>query len=185
MKWVLASTSPRRRELLATLNIPFGIIEPLFEERPTGRSAKEEALYFAEQKALSVAAACPDSLVLASDTLIEYDGAIFGKPIDAEDARRMLKRLSGKTHRLFTAVVLLNTAKGEMQKHVERVEVAFRPLSAQDIAEYVATGESLGKAGAYAAQGEGKRLIHNIRGDINAVVGLPLDCIKNWLKKMG
>ena len=178
---VLASTSPRRIELLKSLGIDFQTVAPPFEETPTSLQAGEEALYFAEQKARSVADRCPNSLVLASDTLIECEGEKLGKPKDKNDAERMLKHLSGKTHNLYTAVVLLNTAKGSLKKHLETVKVTFKPLSQVQIDDYVASGEPMGKAGGYAIQEKGNELVQKIEGDINAVIGLTLKLIKEWL----
>ncbi|OGQ47820.1 MAG: septum formation protein Maf [Deltaproteobacteria bacterium RIFCSPLOWO2_02_FULL_46_8] len=184
MKLYLASTSPRRYELLSTLNIPFEVIPPTFEEKQTLLPADEEALYFSEQKAKSVAPLCPNALILASDTLIDCEGAKLGKPNDPEEARRMLRLLSGKTHFLYTAVVLFNTQDQSLKKHLEKVEVTFHTLSDTEIQDYVVSGESLGKAGAYAIQGKGSVLIEKIAGDRDAVIGLPLEPIRRWLKNV-
>lgn len=178
---VLASTSPRRRELLKSLGIVFQTVVPPFEEKPTPLPAGEEALYFAEQKARSVADKCPNSLVLASDTLIECEGEKLGKPKDKSDAKRMLRLLSGKMHRLYTALVFFDTRDGSFKKHLETVFVTFKPLTPEQIENYVASGEPMGKAGAYAIQEKGNELVQKVEGDINAVVGLPLKPIKEWL----
>lgn len=182
-KIILASASPRRRELLATLDIPFEAIAPHFVEVPTGRAAAEEALYFAEEKAKSVETLCPDALVIASDTLIDCEGVKMGKPRDAKEAVQMLTRLSGKTHNLYTAVALFDTKNGDLKKHVEKVAVTFKPLTKKEIEDYVATGEPLGKAGAYAVQGKGRALVLKVEGDMQAVIGFPLSVVKGWLKR--
>ncbi|MDO8526094.1 MAG: Maf family protein [Deltaproteobacteria bacterium] len=182
MKLYLASTSPRRKELLTTLGIPFEVIAPHYEEILRNKLAKEEALYFAEQKALSVAQECPDALVLSSDTLIDCEGEVFGKPRSEKEARRMILRLSENTHDVFTAVVLLNTRTGEMQKHVEQVEILFYPLHYTLMDEYIESGEWEGKAGAYAVQGMAKSFVRRMVGDLNAVIGLPLEPLKKWLQ---
>ncbi|MBI4374529.1 MAG: septum formation protein Maf [Deltaproteobacteria bacterium] len=182
-KIFLASTSPRRRELFGTLGIPFEVIPPRFEEAPTDLPAAAEALYFSEQKARSVEIDCPNALIIASDTLIDIEGMKLGKPRDAEEAVEMLSRLSGKSHTLYTAVVLLDTESGVLKKQLERVTVTFWPLTRKVIEEYVATGESLGKAGAYAIQEKGQALISKVEGDLQAVVGLPLRVVKEWLKE--
>jgi len=182
MKLYLASTSPRRRELLATLGHPFETIAPAFEERPTGRSAPEEALWFAEQKARSVAPLCPNALILASDTLIALGDAIFGKPADLQEAKRMLSALSGQTHDLYTAVALLNTSDSSLKKGIEQVRVTFKTLSEEEIQKYTDSGEPMGKAGAYAIQGMGAQLISKVEGDIQTVIGLPLQITGRFLK---
>jgi septum formation protein len=163
------------------LEIPFEVISPRFKEMPTDLAAAEEALYFAEQKARSVETLCPDALIIASDTLIDCDGVKIGKPGNAKAAIQMLTRLSGKTHTLYTAVVLLDTQNGELRKHLEKVAVTFKRLTQKTIADYVATGEPLGKAGAYAIQEKGQALLSKVEGDIQAVIGLPLDAIKHWI----
>lgn len=183
IRFVLASTSPRRSELLRTLGIPFETISPLFKEVPTDHSASDEALYFAEAKARSVAKLYPKALILGSDTLIELEAEKIGKPENDDMAREILKKLSGKTHRLYTAVVLLNTNDDSIRRHVEEVLITFREISLQEIEAYVATGEPIGKAGAYAIQGGGKKFAIDIKGDLQAVVGLPLRVIQQWLKE--
>ncbi len=182
MKLYLASTSPRRQELLGTLGIPFEIIKPTFEEKPTTLSPQNECLYFAEQKALSVATSCPNSLVIGSDTLIDFNGKKLGKPQDAEDAVTMLTALSGKSHLVWTAVVLLNTQNNTMLKHIESASVVFKKISEKEIRDYVATGEPLDKAGAYAIQGLGNTLINRFEGSQDTIVGLSLNPLKTWLK---
>jgi septum formation protein len=178
----LASTSPRRGILLNSLGIPFETIAPQFEETPTDLSVEKETLFFAEQKARSVAALCPDSLVIGSDTIVECDGEKLGKPADKRDARRMLKKLSRKTHRVITAVVLLDTSDGSFKKVVEEAFVTFRGVSDAEIDDYIATGEPMDKAGAYAAQGEAKKFINQIDGEVETVVGLPLKKLREWLE---
>lgn len=182
MKLYLASTSPRRKELLSTLNIPFEVISPLFEEKTTSLSALEESLYFAEGKARSVSSLCPQSLIIGSDTLIECEGEKIGKPHDEKSARMILQTLSGKKHFVFTSVVLLDTRNDSLKKHTEEVSVFFRLLSTAEIEDYMVTGEPLGKAGAYALQGEGKNLIQKIKGNPSAVIGLPLEPLREWFE---
>lgn len=182
-KIYLASISPRRKELLASLKIIFEVIAPRFVERPTNRTAADEALFFAEQKARSVEKFCPDAWVIASDTLIDCEGMKMGKPRDPQEAIEMLTRLSGKTHDLYTAVVLLDTKAGDFKKHLEKVSVTFKPLTQKTIKDYVATGEPLDKAGAYAIQEKGGALVAKVDGDIQAVVGFPLRVVKEWLNR--
>ena len=184
MKLYLASTSPRRRELLGSLGISFEVIPPLFEEHPTSFFPAKEAMVFAEEKAESVKDQCPDALVLASDTIVAIEGHKFGKPKDENDAVAMLKKLSGKTHQINTAVALLNTASGEKKSHLEIAHVTFRSLTEKEIRNYVATGEPMDKAGAYAIQGEAKGFVEKVYGDIDAVIGLPLAPIRQWLGEL-
>lgn len=181
MKIYLASTSPRRAVLLGRLGLSFEVIEPRFVEKATPRPARDEALYFAEQKALSVRTLCPDSLVIAADTLIELDGLKIGKPSTPSQARAILQKLSGQRHLIFSAVVLLNTATGEMKSHLSESSVTFRDLSQGEIRDYVASGEPIGKAGAYAIQGGAKKFVLKMEGDLDSIVGLPVSKIKEWL----
>lgn len=182
MKLILASTSPRRRELLQRLNIAFEIVEPGFIEVETGLAPKKETLYLAEKKALSVAPDHPNTLILASDTLVVLDEKKLGKPQNSDDACHMLQSLANKKHEVYTAVVLLNTQDHSLKKHVEIASVTFRQLSDQEITDYVATGEPLDKAGAYAVQGGAKKFVTKVDGDLDAVIGLPLEPIRRWLK---
>lgn len=181
MKLVLASTSPRRRDLLQTLRIPFEVIPPTFKETATDLSPSEEVLYFAERKARSVRVKCPGALILAGDTLIDCDGEKIGKPRHEREAEEILKKLAGKRHRVLTAVVLLDTRDGSLRKHLEEVEVTFRPMSESEIRNYIATGESFGKAGGYAIQGRARAFITNIQGEEEAAIGLPLRVTREWL----
>src|SRR3989338_139583 len=183
MKVYLASTSPRRRQLLTQLGIPFEVIEPQFEERLTSMSTADEALYFSEQKARSVEKLCPNALIIGSDTLIECNGIKMGKPNSKKEAIQMLQKLSGTTHHLFTAVVLLNTKTDKIKKHVEKVLVTFRELSEKEIQDYVASGGAMGKAGAYAIQEKGKAFVRKVEGELEAVVGLPLKILRKWLEQ--
>lgn len=181
---VLASTSPRRRELFRRLGVPFEIMAPQFEETPIGRPVEEECLYFAEEKARSVASTRPNAIILAFDTLIDLGGEKLGKPKDEKDAEQILRKLSGKTHRVLTAAVLLDAATGKIQRHVEASQVRFRPMTDEEIRAYVATGEPMGKAGAYAVQGRARGLfIEEVTGDEDSVIGLPLALVKRWLEE--
>ncbi len=179
---ILASTSPRRRDLMDRLGVPYRTIPPRFEETPTSLPPETEALSFAEQKALSVQEECPGALVIGSDTLIDCGGEKLGKPSDPADAERILTKLSGKTHRVLTAVVLLDTKDGSLKRHCEIAFVTFKPLAPEKIRDYVATGEPMGKAGAYAVQGKARTmLIEKVEGDEEAIIGLPVRILKKWL----
>ncbi len=186
MKLILASSSPRRREILSLLGAPFDAIEPEFDERITAhRSIEQEVLEFAVGKARSVAPRHPESIIIGSDTMIFLDGAKIGKPKDCQDAARILDSLSGKTHRIYTGVAIVDTSGGPGHTAIEEVSVDMRDYTRAEIDRYLAHNESLDKAGAYSIQGEGSRLISAIRGDYLAAVGLPLRPIAGYLRQRG
>ena len=186
MRIVLASTSPRRREILALLGLPFEVIAPQFDELPLrDRPIREEVLDFAIGKALSVASDHPKSMVVASDTMILIDATKIGKPAGILDAKQMLRLLSGKTHRIFSSVAILDDLGGPGLRIVEEVSVKMHDYSTQEIERYLSCDESLDKAGAYSIQGQGRNLIESIRGDYLAAVGLPLKPIADYLKSRG
>ncbi len=181
---VLASTSPRRKEILSLLGLPFRVVSPKYEEiLDEKRWMIEEVTTFAEGKARSVLDAFPDSILIGSDTLIECEGEKIGKPRDPDDAKRILRRLSGRAHRIWTAVFLIDPRQAPPQTAAEIVEVVMRPMEEDEIDRYVKTGEPLDKAGAYSLQGEGRRFIHRLEGDYLAAVGLPLRPIVAFLQR--
>ncbi len=180
---ILASTSPRRKALLARLNIPFEVMSPAFDEVSLDDfSAKEEVLAFAEGKARSVAKGLSGCIVIGSDTLIEWEGKKIGKPKDAADAKRILCDLQGRSHVIWTGVFLMDTSDGTAQGLVEKVVVTLFPISNAEIEDYIKTGEPLDKAGAYAVQGMGRKFIRSLQGDPLAAIGLPLRPIRPFLK---
>jgi septum formation protein len=186
MKLILASTSPRRREILGLLGVPFEVIDPEFEEMVSEHvSMKDEVLDFAAGKARSVAKKHPESIVIGSDTMIFLDGEKIGKPGDIDDARRILRLLAGKIHRIFTSVVILDSVGGPGLQIVETVFVKMRAYTEEEINRYLSLNESLDKAGAYSIQGQGRKLIASIRGDYLAAVGMPLRPIADYLKSRG
>jgi len=186
MKLILASSSPRRREILALLGLPFEILAPNFEEiLSPDRPAREEVLDFARGKAQSVAGGQPNRMVIGSDTMILVNGKKIGKPSGIENARQMLRALSGKTHRIFTSVAILDGTGGPGLLTVEEVAVKMHPFSAAQIERYLSHNESHDKAGAYSIQGEGRALIESIDGDYLAAVGLPLRPIARYLESRG
>jgi septum formation protein len=183
VRLILASTSPRRREILASLGVPFEVIAPQFDEQVSAHTPiQKEVLDFARGKARSVAVNHPDSIVIGSDTMIQLGGEKIGKPLDQADARRILGLLSGRTHEIHTAVAIIDGAGGPGLMTVETVLVTMRELSSGEIARYVETGESLDKAGAYSIQGQGRRLIAAVQGDYLAAVGLPIRPIAGYLR---
>jgi septum formation protein len=161
---LLASTSPQRRAILTQLGIPFEVVAPGYVEESGGDPVEHAA-----GKARSVATG--DGVVLGVDTLVVCDGEPIGKPRDAEDARRMLRLLSGRTHEVVSGLCL--KAPGWEELHAETTRVTFRPLTARDCERYVETGEWEGRAGAYAIQGRGAALVERVEGDYLNVVGLP------------
>lgn len=173
MRYILASQSPRRRELLGLILDEFEICPADADEtlRP-GAPLEEEIVRLSAAKALAVAKDAPDAVVIGSDTMVAIGDEVLGKPHDAADAVRMLRRLSGATHRVLTGVAVV---RGEQVKTALSVtEVDFRALSEEEIARYVASGEPLDKAGAYGIQGKGAVLVRGIRGDFYTVMGLPV-----------
>lgn len=186
MRLILASTSPRRKEILRLLGLSFEVIAPDFDETLSPhRNIEEEVLDFAIGKAQSVAARQPQSIVIGSDTLIALDGQKIGKPAGIVDARRILRDLSGKEHRILTSVAIVDGVGGAGLTLVEEVRVKMHPFPAGEIDAYLACNESLDKAGAYSIQGHGRVLIDSIDGDYLAAVGLPLRPIANYLGSRG
>lgn len=183
---ILASTSPRRKELLALLDIPFEIIPPSTIEDVQGQeNPVDHVRRLALEKARSVAIDYPTSLVVGSDTVIELDGRILGKPSDLGDAKDILNRLRGRCHLVHTGLALVSQAERTKQVCVETVNVWIKDFSDAELQEYLNTQDSLGKAGAYSIQGAGAHLIEKIEGDYPTVVGLPLKKIAKFLEKAG
>ena len=170
---VLASASPRRRELLALLDRPFDVIVADVDEEPLpGESAADLVVRLAAAKETAVAPAATDAIVIGADTVVVVDGEILGKPRDRADAVAMLGRLSGRTHQVLTGTAV---ALGErVVTEATTTDVTFAPLTADGIEAYVATGEPDDKAGAYGIQGRGGALVTEIAGSYHNVVGLPV-----------
>ncbi|MBA5871872.1 MAG: septum formation protein Maf [Nitrospira sp. CR2.1] len=186
MRLILASTSPRRKELLTLLGLPFEAVAPPFIEEVTSHgSAEQQAMTFAAGKACSCLPLCPDALILGSDTLISLEQEVMGKPVDMADAEAMLRRLAGRTHRIVTAVALAGPGSEVCEVRLATVLVTMKPLNEAALAAYLVTGDSLGKAGAYSIQGGGATLIERIDGDYTAAVGLPLRLVAELLHLRG
>ena len=182
-KIVLASTSPRRKKLLADTGLVFEAVAPKYEEDMTLPLAPHElAEHLARGKAESVAVAYPDAIIIASDTLIGFKEKVLGKPHTSEKACEMLRMLSGETNTIFTGLAMIDTKSGRTITKVIEARVQFRKLSDQEIGDYVATGEPLDKAGAFAIQGLGGALIENIEGDWSGAVGLPISQLLEILR---
>lgn len=169
---LLASASPRRADLLAAAGVAFEVRAVDVDERPL---EGEPAADYVARVAADKARACPmaeGAVVLAADTVVVVDGGILGKPVDDEDAARMLRRLSGRGHQVLTGVAVRRG--GEVAVAVDSTAVSFAPLSDADVAWYVASGEPRGKAGAYAVQGLASRFVERVDGSYSNVVGLPV-----------
>jgi len=179
---VLASGSPRRRELLALLAIPFVVSPADIDETPLpGEAATVYVERLAREKAAAVCA--PEAVVLAADTTVVLDGEILGKPVDDAEAKAMLRALAGRVHLVHTGVAVASAA--EVRSLVVTTAVTFPPMSGSDIEWYVATGEPAGKAGAYAIQGAGGLFVERIDGSASSVVGLPLAEARALLRASG
>lgn len=184
MRLVLASASPRRRELLPLLGIPFEVVDPDVEELTEG-DPRELVLRNAERKARAGAEpAGPEATVIGSDTDVEIDDVVLGKPADAEAARERLRALAGRTHRVHSGVWVVGPGAGGGFGEIETTAVTFRDLSPAEIDAYVASGEWEGRAGGYAVQGFGSSLIAAIDGDLSNVIGLPLPLTARLIERL-
>jgi len=179
---ILASGSPRRRELLERMGYAFDVCAPEVDERVPGPPDQVVAI-LARRKAMAAAEGISKGVVLAADTLVAVDGEALGKPADEADARAMLRRLSGREHEVFTGVCVLDAATGRKSVHVERTGVVFRALTDGEIDAYVATGEPMDKAGAYGIQGGAAAFVESFRGSYENVMGLPVESAGLMLKK--
>ncbi|HEY7861636.1 MAG: Maf family protein [Gemmatimonadales bacterium] len=181
---ILASSSPRRRELLALVGIPHEV-QPadIDESYRDGEEAAAHAERLAREKGAVIAARNPDAVVISADTIVVIDGLVLGKPRDEADAARMLAMLGGQTHIVLTAVAA--QYRGEMRSGVESVRVTFRPLTRETIRAYIATREPMDKAGAYGIQGFGATLVERVDGDYFAVMGLALARMVDLLDSVG
>jgi septum formation protein len=181
---VLASTSPRRYQILSLLNLPFLMVSPdVPEVALAGRSPAQETRLHAQSKAAALAARFPEAVLIGSDTLISLDGAKIGKPKDVDDARDILRRLRGRAHEVVTAVAMVQGTR--TVEAVETARVRMRAFSDQELEAYLTTGDSLDKAGAYSVQGLGRSLIAGLDGDYLAVMGLPLRAVGTGLRELG
>lgn len=184
--FVLASGSPRRRELLEKAGYEFEIVSPPDEEVSHAcLTIRELTICNAARKAQRVSQARRDAVVLAADTLVTIDSCVLGKPFDLEDAVKILRRLSGRAHEVWTAVCLRHAARGKAHSFHETSRVRFRQLSERAIRDYLAKVNPLDKAGAYAAQGPGTEIIEKIEGSYSNVVGLPMEETTRALRAFG
>ena len=179
---ILASGSPRRKEILDTMGLKFSVDVSDADESFAG-TPKEMVLELSRRKALAVASRHSGSMILAADTVVFTD-EVLGKPRNAGEARRMLAALSGRWHSVYTGVTMIDTRSGRTLSRADVTRVHFVALTAEDIDAYVATGEPLDKAGAYGIQGRGGMLIDRIEGSYSNVVGLPMALVRSMLLEL-
>lgn len=184
-KIILASASPRRAEILRTAGWPFDILPVNIDEsRREGEDAVNYVQRLAREKAEAAKQRVPDQIVVAADTTVVMDEHILEKPVDAQDAQRMLHLLNNRWHQVLTGVAIIDATSRHTVAH-EQTEVKFAAMSDEQIDWYVATGEPMDKAGAYAIQGLGSRFIEGIKGDYFNVVGLPIRLLFELFKVAG
>ncbi len=182
--YVLASSSPRRRELLRQVGLRFEVVSPNADETLPENIAPDKAVELLSERKASAVSNTESRVIIAADTVVAKDGIIYGKPADEEDAFRMLRELSDCTHEVYTGVcVIFPDGSGECFS--VRTEVTFANMTDRDIAEYITSGEPFGKAGSYAIQGLGAQFVAGINGDYANVVGLPVQKLCEVLKKHG
>lgn len=180
---ILASGSPRRRELLDLMGLTYTVETPDVDESFSGRPS-ETVMEISRRKAAAVAARHSDSIIIAADTLVFADGAL-GKPHTPERAREMLRSLAGNWHHVYTGITVINTRSGRILRNVDKTRVHLVPMTEQEIDAYVATGEPLDKAGAYGIQGMGGMFVDRIDGSYSNVVGLPMSMLRIMLAQVG
>ena len=186
MKFILASSSPRRRDLLASIGLDFDVLPSHVPEvHQEGEAPEEYVARLSRDKANALASEHPSRWVIAADTTVYLDQQLLEKPADRADAIRMLGTIAGKTHMVYTGVTLENAGANYRDTRVAETEVRMLPLEGPEIEWYVETGEPLDKAGAYAAQGIGGMFIESIHGSFTNVVGLPLATLFQMLRRAG
>ncbi len=184
-KIVLASTSPRRRELMERLGVPFDVIAPEGVEEIQEGDPGEVVTRNASAKAIEVSGGLSEGLVVGADTIVVVDDIIMGKAEDPREAKAMLAALKGRMHRVLTGLAVVDAETGRRDVAVVETKVWIHPLTDQEIGEYVSTGEPMGKAGGYAIQGAGGALVERIEGCFENVVGLPLSRLRSMLEGFG
>jgi septum formation protein len=180
-KIILASSSPRRQQLLSYIISDFEVIPSGIEEEASG-TPRQIVIRLAKDKAQDVAGSRPDALVIGADTIVVLDGRVLGKPKDKSDAAVMLSMLLGKTHKVYTGVAVIY--KGKVMSRCCVTEVTFDYMTREEILDYIETGEPMDKAGAYGIQGYGSKFISNVAGDYFNVMGLPVNTLYKMLKKL-
>ena len=182
---VLASASPGRREVLRRTGLPFSVDPSDCDESLDAATPEEHVMTLAMRKAFAVAARHPDCVIIGADSVVELDGDILGKPGSSADARRMLARLAGRSHRLLTGIAIVDSGSGKTYQGIEATVVHLRALTDEQLDAYVASGEPMGKAGSYELQGLGAAIIDRIEGDFANVVGLPIAHLAGALEDFG
>jgi septum formation protein len=183
---ILASVSPRRKELLKQIGLTFQVEPSEFPEKLRQDLSPEGLVKFNSiGKADFIASKYPDAVIIAADTIGVIDNHIIGKPHTAEEATKMLQKLSGRIHRVITGLTVIDTASGKMLTRTVETQVHIKDLTPQEIQSYVQSGEPLDKAGAYAIQGLGAVIVDKITGDYYNVVGLPLKTLADCLREVG
>ena len=181
---ILASKSPRRRQLLSMMGLEFAVqTADIDETMDKSQTPAHEVAAVAARKAAKIAASHPQDVIVSADTIVVIDGRILGKPKDEEDAARMLRLLSGRTHTVYTGLTVYSG--GESSTQVAATAVTFRALSDAEIAAYIKTGEPMDKAGAYGIQGYGSMFVSHLDGDYFCVMGLPVCMLAGMLRKAG
>ena len=180
---ILASGSPRRRELLDAMGLTYMVETPDVDENYSGRPA-ETVMEISRRKAAAVAARHADSMIIAADTLVFAEGPL-GKPHTPERAKEMLRSLAGNWHHVYTGITVINTRSGRILRNVDKTRVHIVPMTEEEIDAYVATGEPLDKAGAYGIQGMGGMFVDRIDGSYSNVVGLPMAMLRTMLAQIG
>lgn len=184
MKMILASSSPRRKEILENANVKFDIIKSEIDEVILDNELPSQVVMrLAFEKCIDVAAKHRECLVIGADTVVVLDDIILGKPKDIDEAIEMITKLSGKTHQVITGISLINLSANKKIIDYVVSNVKFKDLSAEDIKDYIQTNESLDKAGAYGIQGYGALLVEEIQGDYFNIVGLPISRLSDLLKQ--
>jgi len=185
-RFILASASPRRSEILTTLGLQFDVRPADIDERQlAGESPQQFVMRTANAKAEAISKDVREGVIIGADTAVVIDGQPLGKPADTEDARRMLRMLSGRWHAVITGLSVLDAATGRHSADVEKTLVRFRDLTDAEIDDYIASGEPADKAGAYAIQGRGMLFVTEIAGNYQNVVGLPAPLLERLALQVG
>ncbi|MDQ1912390.1 Maf family protein [Paenibacillus sp. GD4] len=190
---ILASSSPRRQELIRSLHLPHEIIvSDVNEDTEPGLSPEQIVEQLSRRKAEAVYERCKrekdsirQGIVIGSDTIVVLDGEVLGKPADEEDSLRMLQSLQGRPHQVFSGVACIDLATGEQLVSHQRTNVYMKPLTEEQIRRYISTGEPKDKAGSYAIQGLGATIVERIEGDYFNVIGLPMSLLSDLLGRLG
>lgn len=184
MNIILASASPRRKEILENTNVKFDVVKSEIDEVILDQELPSQVVMrLAFEKCMDIAHRYEDDLVIGADTVVVLDDIILGKPKDKDDATSMIKKLSGKTHQVITGISLINLNANKKIIDYVVSNVKFKDLSEEDIKDYIQTNESLDKAGAYGIQGYGALLVEEIQGDYFNIVGLPISRLSDLLKE--